>query len=123
MERAALESRLLFNAGGYGLGVGGTLAWAFSAGDQPDFPSIVAITGPAEKYTDTELQTLADVSDALTASYDERWIVRRGANLWIVDKAEYNTEHPWMVKRLSWEYGYPFHETLAQMLDWWAEKQ
>ncbi len=122
-SRASLEARLLFSDGGYGMGVGGSLTWAFSAGEQPDIPSIVAITGPAEKYTDTELQTLADVSDALTAAYDERFTERRGANIWIVDKVDYNEERPWMVKRLTWNYGYPFHATLADMLDWWATKK
>jgi len=122
-SRESLEARLLFNSGGYSFGTGGSLAWSFSSGHAPDLPSVVAITGPAEKYTDTELQTLADVSDALTAAYDEQWTERRGANLWIVDKVDYDTPRPWMVKRLTWEYGYPHHETLSQMLDWWATKQ
>lgn len=122
MDRATLESRLLFNAGGYGMGVGGELAWAFSSGEQPDIPSIVAITGPAEKYTDTELQTLANVSEALTATYDAHFTARRGANLWIVDKqTAFDTPRPWLVKRLTWRFGFPRHATLAQMLDWWAE--
>lgn len=120
--REALESRLLFNEGGYGLGIGGTLTWTFSPATH-DLSSIVAITGPASKYTDDELRTLADVSDALTAAYDELFTERRGANLWIVDKDDQFSPKRWMVKRLTWDHGYPRHATLKGMLDWLAEKK
>lgn len=86
---------------GFGLcRISGMDAWDSQAlqRDKPDWPAIVCVTGPPEKYTDEELRRLAEFARAETARYDRLFGVRRGANLICFDKRE---DGRWMRKRLS----------------------
>jgi hypothetical protein len=108
-KRAALVERIMWNSGGTGFGLcrlAGMMLHQMQRPD-PDWKSVVAISGPPEKYTDEELEKLADFSDRHTARYDQIFNVRAGANAICIDKVNHNC---WMRKRMSWEYG-PMHST------------
>jgi len=88
-----------------------------------DWKSVVAVKGPASKYTDDELSSLADFSDRYTADYDSRWRYRMGANLLIFDREHH--DYPWLEsgpvtrwlrKRQSWESGPMYSDTLEEAI-------
>lgn len=112
MSREELIRKIMWNSGGYGFGIcsmASSMLWAMDqpGPGKPDLPSVVAVSGPPEKYTDAELERLVRFSEERTVDYDRMFNVRRGANLILIDKisAEGNC---WMRKRLSWEFG-PMH--------------
>ena len=76
-----------------------------------DLKSVVSVTGPPDKYTDDELAQLVAFSQQRTTEYDAENRYRRGANVVIVDKS-YWANGLWMVKRLLWQRGYPWHSSL-----------
>jgi len=116
MSREELIARLQWNSGGSGLGsIAGIMSWAMDhpGEGKPDLKSIVAVSGPPEKYTDEELVELVAFSDKKTAEYDEMFRYRRGANLICIDKT---ADGRWMRKRLTWEMGPFFSDSLGEAL-------
>ena len=77
-----------------------------------DLKSIVAIRGPASKYTDAEIVLLYGFSRQKTAEYDEMFRFRLGANLIIIDKKSCG----WLRKRMTWDMGEMYSKTLADAL-------
>lgn len=123
MSREELIARLMWNSGGTGYGVcqvAGAMLWADDrpTPERPDWISVVAISGPPEKYTDEELQILVDFSEEATRRYDTRWHWRRGANLICIGKDPFSSSGPvsWMRKRMSWLYGPMYSATLLEAL-------
>jgi hypothetical protein len=114
-NRKELVARIMWNNGGTGFGlcrVAGMILHEMQRPD-PDWISVVAVSGPPEKYTDEELEKLADFSDRRTARYDKMFNVRAGANAICIDKVN---DTCWMRKRMSWEYG-PMHSpTLTEAM-------
>lgn len=82
--------------------------------DHPDWPSIVTVSEPAEKYTDEELQKLVAFSREMTAKYDEIFSWRMGANLIVIDKQD---EGRWLRKRQSWYMGPMYSPTLDEAME------
>ena len=124
-ERKALENQVLWNSGGYGYGICRMAGMDFFGSmrpgpDRPDWPSIVAVSGQREKYTDEEIEKIAAFSKRVTANYDKVFSWRMGANLIILDKQvmelSEGTNVSWMRKRQSWEYGAMFSPTLDEAL-------
>ncbi len=116
MDRKDLIAELMWNSGGTGFGictVGNQLMWALDqpGPNKPDLPSIVAVSGKADEYTDDELRELVAFSRKQTARYDEMFGIRRGANLICVGKEPSGS---WLRKRLSWECGPMYSKTLAE---------
>ena len=121
MNRDEMIERIQWNDGGMGFGicaVGNSMAWSLSRPKEPhgadDLKSVVAVSGPPSKYTDGELATLVEFSDARTAKYDEMFRWRVGANLICINKLETGC---WMRKRLTWEAGQMVSKTLQEALD------
>lgn len=121
MDRQQMIDRLQWNDGGMGHGicaVASSMMWAMSRPKEPrgtdDLKSVVAVSGPPDKYTDEELKTLVEFSDERTAKYDAMFNWRLGANLICVNKLGPDC---WMRKRLSWEYGPMVSSTLQEALD------
>jgi len=81
--------------------------------DRPDLKSIVAVSGPSDKYTDEELDKIFAFSERITACYDEMFCYRRGANLFLLDKEGNGL---WMRKRLTWRTGHMHSKTLDEAL-------
>lgn len=118
MSREELIARIVWNSGGCGFGLCGmanTMSWAMDrpGKGKPDLSSIVAVSGPQEKYTDEELREIAAFSERATADYDKMFSYRRGANLICIDKT---TDGRWMRKRLTWEIGPMFSDTLKEAI-------
>ena len=118
MSREELIAELVWNGGGCGFGicnVANAMTWAMDkpGKGKPDLKSIVVVRGPPEKYKDEELRELAAFSERVTADYDKRYIYRRGANLICIDKTE---DGRWMRKRLTWEMGPMFSDTLQEAI-------
>lgn len=120
MNREELIAKIAWSEGGYRVD---SMFMAFLP--QPkeprgadDWPSVVFVHGPADKYTDDELATLLDFSQRRTAWYDERFNWRVGANFILIDKPEYmvGSPNPWMSKRSSWDRGNWHHPTLEAAL-------
>lgn len=106
-KRKALIERIMWNDGGTGFGicrVAGMMLHEMQK-PNPDWKSVVAVSGPPKKYTDAELEKIADFSDRHTAHYDQIFNVRAGANAICINKVN---DSCWMRKRMSWEYG-PMH--------------
>ena len=114
MNRQEMIDSLMWNSGGHSFGIcsfANSMRWAMDAPGpgKPDLKSIVAVSGPPEKYTDEELEKLVKFSQEATAHYDEMFTCRRGANLILFDKFDNGC---WLRKRLSWEYGPMFSDAL-----------
>lgn len=127
MTREETIERLLWNDGGMGYGVcavASSMMWAMSKPKEPhgadDLKSIVAISGPPEKYTDAELATLVAFSDRRTADYDRMFKWRLGANLICIDKMDNGC---WFRKRLSWQMGPMASETLDEAIAVFEERK
>lgn len=127
MERQVMIDRLMWLTADSGLGYGipsftNMLIQSSMTPSKPedDWKSVVAIKGPADKYTDKELEKLVAFSDAYTADYDTRWRVRMGANLIIMDKVTFNWTDPpttrWLRKRQSWERGMMHSDTIDEAI-------
>jgi hypothetical protein len=115
LTRQEMIDRLEWNGGGYGFGVcafAGMMSWALDepGPNKPDLKSIVAVSGPPAKYTDEELTKLVTFAESKTARYDAMFRVRRGANLVLFDKREFDGK--WMRKRLTWDMGPMYSDTL-----------
>jgi hypothetical protein len=91
------------------------MAWAMDSPGKgkPDLKSIVAVSGPPEKYTEEELKELVAFSKRMTADYDRMFIYRRGANMVCIDKTP---DGRWMRKRLTWEIGAFYSDTLKEAI-------
>jgi len=123
-KRKALIAQLMCNSGGYGFGVcsfGNSMLWAMDepGPNNPDLISVVAICGDPSKYTDEELKVLVEFSKAATERYDKMFRIRRGCNLILLDKDEFDGKPTgsWMRKRLTWESGPMYSESLTEALD------
>lgn len=119
-DRTDLIDKLLWNNGGTGFGIcafANSMSWTMSKPKEPhgsdDLKSIVAVSGPPDKYTDEELQTLVAFSERRTADYDKMYKWRLGANLICIDKYSDNN---WLRKRLSWDRGPMYSPTLSEAL-------
>ena len=126
MNRQELIDRLQWNNGGTGYGicsVGNALLWAAQQPKEPrgadDLKSVVAISEPADRYTDEELTALVAFSDEMTADYDRLFAWRLGANMICIAKT---SDRQWMRKRMSWEYGPMASPTLQEALDVFRDK-
>lgn len=126
-SRQDLINRLEWNNGGMGHGIcsfASSMLWAMNRPKHPrgedDLQSIVAVSGPPDKYTDEELAALVAFSDEQTADYDKMFNWRLGANLICINKFD---ETSWMRKRLSWEYGPMFSTSLEDALSTFRETQ
>ncbi|KND51229.1 MAG: hypothetical protein ABA06_02875 [Parcubacteria bacterium C7867-001] len=114
LSRTELIGKLMWNEGGYGFGIpslANSMAWglATTGPDRPDLPSVVAVSGPPEKYSDDELAELTAFSERRTKHYDSYFKQRLGANLIVIDKLSDNS---WLRKRMSWESGPMYSTTL-----------
>lgn len=102
---------------GFGVcAVGNAMMWALDrpTEDKPDWPSVVTVSGPSDKYTDAELETIIEFAKQQTAHYDEMFKYRRGANLVVIDK---EGEGRWLRKRMSWYMGPMYSPTLSEALE------
>jgi hypothetical protein len=120
-SREELAAQVIWNSGGSGLGICRVANALIRAMDRPgpnnpDYPSIVAVSDPQEKYTDEELTLIVEFAQRATAKHDEMFRFRRGANLILFDKEEWNGRTLWMRKRLTWEYGPMFSPTLVEAI-------
>ena len=79
-----------------------------------DWPSIVVVEGPRDKYTAEEIVELEAFGAEMTARYDEAFRWRMGCNLIIINKY---SETEWMRKRQSWEFGSMWSRSLIEALD------
>ena len=118
LTREDVIKKLLWNDGGYGFGicsVAGSMLWSMDTPGpgKPDLQSVVAVSGPPEKYTDEELEKIFLFSERATARYDKMFSHRRGANLILFDRV--GNGH-WMRKRLSWTEGPMYSETLDEAI-------
>ena len=123
LTRKQLEDALLWNSGGTGFGicrVAGMDIWASRRPEHPrgedDLPFTVAVMGPKEKYTYSELLKLFRFSWRRTEEYDRMFRWRLGANLIHINKQVSNQGATWMRKRMSWEYGPMWSETLDEAI-------
>jgi hypothetical protein len=113
--RKKLIEKLMWNEGGSGYGicsVAGMMLHTMTD-KSSDIPSIVAIGGSPDDYTTEELEKLVRFSSRMTEDYDTRYRDRQGANLIIIHKIE--KDH-WIRKRMSWEIGPMFSETLDEAI-------
>ncbi len=83
---------------------------------KPDFPSVVGLYGPEEKYTNEELAKLVEFADRVTQAYDRLFRFRRGANLYLFDKPDWRRDGFWMRKKLTWTEGPMFSPTLEEAI-------
>lgn len=121
LNRQELIDQLMWNSGGMGFGicsVASSFIWATSRpkSKENDLKSVVAVSGPPDKYTDEELEKLVEFSNRKTANYDEIFNVRMGANLICIDKNVGPGGHNWMRKRMSWEYGPMYSDTIEDAM-------
>ena len=73
--------------------------------DNEDFPSIVGIIAPSDKYTDDDLARLSLFAEEVTSDFDKRHKSRSQANLYLFDKIE--RRHGWIewkASKSSWTY-------------------
>ncbi len=111
MTRDEMISKLMWNNGGgsYGICTVGSM-FAIACAPKQTLPSCVAVGGPADKYTDEELTKLVQFSENSTANHIKSvGSVLYGDNLTIIDKID---ECRWLRKRISWEMGPMFSNTL-----------
>lgn len=114
MSRQELIDKLMWNDGGMGLGIT-SVATVFMLNSvtpkrkEDDWKSVVAISGPPEKYTDDELEKLVAFSDRRTARYDTIFNCRMGCNAICINKV---ADNRWMRKRMTWEIGPMFSDSL-----------
>ncbi|MGE5392720.1 MAG: hypothetical protein ACM3NH_03175 [Candidatus Saccharibacteria bacterium] len=118
LPREELVKRVLWNSGGMGFGIcamANSMAWGLDrpGPDNPDWISIVAVSGAQESYTDEELRKIADFAEKVTARYDRLFSCRRGANVYLLKKWDDGT---WMRKRLTWTQGAMYSRTLDEAL-------
>lgn len=116
--RTELIKKILWNYGGGGFGlceVANSALWALDepGPNKPDLISIVALSGPPEKYTDQELALIVAFAERATTKYDKMCRYRRGANLFVLDKMKHGD---WLRKRLSWTVGPMFSATLEEAI-------
>lgn len=90
--------------------------------DNPDWKSIVFVKGPAEKYNDEEIGKLYQFSVEKTAEYDKLFTVRMGANAIVMDKVAGEKIY-WLRKRMSWECGPMYSETLEEAIAKFMKKK
>ena len=120
-KRQEMIEELEWNSGGYGFGIceiANSMLWAMDrpGPDKPDLKSIVAVSGPPDRYTDDELEKLVALSRRVTARYDEMFRYRRGANLILIDKPK-ESNGKWLRKRLSWNRGPMYSNTLDEAIE------
>lgn len=120
MNREEMIEQLQWNSGGTGHGVcavANSFLWSTSRPKHPrgddDLKSIVAVSGPPDKYTDEELQKLVAFSERRTEDYDRRNGRRMGANLIYINKYG---ENKWLRKRMSWDIGSMFSDSLDEAI-------
>lgn len=125
--RKELEAALMWSTGyGYGIcSVGNMMMAALSHPDEknPDWPSVVTVSSPPEKYTDDELRKLVEFSKERkerTERYDRMFNYRMGANLIVLDKMD-GQDGRWLRKRQSWYMGPMFSQTLDEALEVFRE--
>ena len=126
VTREEKVTKLLWNSGGNGFGIcsfANSILWAMDrpGPDKPDFPSIVAVGGSPEDYTDEEIDKLFAFSEFATARYDRFFGIRRGANL-ILFRKPTDSGGPWLRKRMSWEMGPMYSPTLDDAIAFMTEK-
>ena len=113
------------SGGGFGIcSFGASFIWSEQrpTADKPDWKSIVFIKGPAEKYTDEEIKKLYQFSVEKTAEYDRLFNVRMGANAVVMDKLEGERTY-WLRKRMTWECGPMYSETLDDAIAVFMEEK
>lgn len=127
MTRQEMIAKLLWNSGGDGFGIlsfANAMLWAQDrpGPGKPDLPSIVAVGGSPDDYTDEELEKLVAFGERTTARYDKIFSVRRGANL-ILFRKPLESHGSWMRKRLSWESGPMYSKTLDDAIAFMTERE
>ena len=119
MTREQAIGRLMWNHGGAGMGVCavGNLLAAMGSGRR--LPSCVAVSGPAENYTDEELAKLVEFSDAKTRRHIEICgSVLEGDNLTCIGKLHGGR---WLSKKQSWDFGRMFSDSLDDAIAFLAD--
>ena len=104
---------------GFGIcAVGNAMMWAMAKPDEdhPDLKSVVAIKGDPDDYTDEELAALHEFSQQRTAKYDQHFRWRLGCNTIIIGKETWGNRTTWLRKRLSWDMGRMWSETLKEAI-------
>ena len=117
-KREGMVNSLVWNSGGYGFGimpVAASMIWEMDVPgpDKPDLQSIVAVSGPQEKYTDEELAQIVEFARKATEQYDKMFKYRRGANLILFDKVR---KDMWLRKRLTWTVGTMYSNSLDEAI-------
>lgn len=120
MTREEMIGKLLWNSGGMGFGicsVAASMIWDMDrpTPDKPDYPSILAVNGPSDLYTDEELEKLVAFGDKITARYDTYFKYRRGANLTLIGKTD-REDGMWLRKKLSWTMGPMYSPSLDEAI-------
>jgi hypothetical protein len=122
LKREGLTKQLMWNSGGFGYGiceVAGMMIQEMMVPtkENPDWISVVAISGPPTKYTTEELKKLVEFSKKETARYDKLFRWRMGCNLIFINKEDnYKGGHIWFRKRQTWQYGPYWSDTLDEAI-------
>jgi hypothetical protein len=121
LDRQEMVDRLEWNHGGGGFGIcreANSMMWAMERPKEPhgadDLKSIVAVSAPADEYSDEELKKLVEFSERQTFEYDQRFRGRLGANVILIGKKFEETR--WYRKRLSWESGPMYSDSLDEAI-------
>ena len=120
MNREEMAAKVLWNTGGHGLGIcsvaiGALWGMDTPSAERPDYPSMVAVNGNPEDYTDEERIKIVAFSERVTAHYDKMFNCRRGCNLIIIGKPT-TPDGKWFRKRLTWQYGPMYSSSLDEAL-------
>lgn len=119
MTREQMIGRLMWNHGGAGMGVCAVGNLLAAKGSGRRLPSCVAVSGPAENYTDEELAKLVEFSDAKTRRHIEICgSVLEGDNLTCIGKLHGGR---WLSKKQSWEFGRMFSDSLDDAIAFLAD--
>ena len=113
------------SGGGFGCcSFGASFLWSdqMPTEDHPDWKSIVFVKGPAEKYSLREIRKLHRFSMEKTAEYDRLFSVRMGANAVVMDKCQGERTY-WLRKRMSWECGPMYSETLDEAISVFMQRR
>lgn len=108
----------MWNNGGMGLGVTPVATIFMMNTVNPkskddDWKSVVAVSGPPDKYTDEEIEKLVAFSERRTANYDTMFDFRMGCNAICINKIG---DGNWMRKRMTWDIGTMFSESLDEAI-------
>lgn len=118
MTREQMIDRLMWNHGGAGMGVCAVGNPFAAMSSSRRLPSCVAVSGPAEIYTDEELAKLVEFSDAKTRRHIEICgSVLEGDNLICIGKCESGR---WLSKKLYWEFGRMYSDSMEDAIEFLA---